>query len=70
MDSLLQSVIRLRDVLILTTFVLSVFALVGLQLYMGVLKRKCVWDSPNYLTDYEFSKYINNSGMFSIFSII
>ena len=47
--------------MILTSFVLSVFALVGLQLYMGVLKRKCVWDSPNTnLSDIAFKEYIDN----------
>lgn len=30
--------------MILTVFVLSIFALVGLQLYQGSLKRKCVHD--------------------------
>ena len=60
MDSLLQSVIRLRDVLILTSFVLSVFALVGLQLYMGALKRKCVWNGPNNMTNTEYESYISN----------
>mgnify|MGYP001810626237 CR=1 FL=1 len=61
-DSLIQSVIRLRDVMILTSFVLSVFSLVGLQLYMGVLKRKCVWNSiRTNLTDDEYLKHISNS---------
>lgn len=30
------------DVMILTVFALSVFALVGLQLFMGNLRQKCV----------------------------
>ena len=42
--ALLEAVRRLRDVMILTVFVLSIFALVGLQLYQGSLKRKCVHD--------------------------
>ena len=60
-DSLIQSVVRLRDVSILTTFVLSVFALIGSQLYMGVLKRKCVVDGPSNMTDLEFHQFTNNS---------
>jgi hypothetical protein len=40
--ALLEAVRRLRDVMILTVFVLSIFALVGLQLYQGSMKRKCV----------------------------
>lgn len=61
-DALIQSVVRLRDVSILTAFILSVFALIGSQLYMGILKRKCVWDSHNNnMTDLEFHQFTNNS---------
>jgi len=42
--ALLEAVRRLRDVMILSVFVLSIFALVGLQLYSGTLQRKCVLD--------------------------
>jgi len=38
----MEAVRRLRDVMILTVFVLSIFALVGLQIYQGTLKNKCV----------------------------
>ncbi|EQB77873.1 sodium channel protein type 9 subunit alpha [Camelus ferus] len=41
--ALIQSVKKLSDVMILTVFCLSVFALIGLQLFMGNLKHKCVW---------------------------
>lgn len=41
--ALFQSVKKLGDVMILTVFCLSVFALIGLQLFMGHLKQKCVW---------------------------
>ncbi|CAL8390684.1 unnamed protein product [Gadus morhua 'NCC'] len=40
--ALLQSVKKLSDVMILTVFCLSVFALIGLQLFMGHLKQKCI----------------------------
>ncbi|XP_037646540.1 sodium channel, voltage-gated, type I-like, alpha [Sebastes umbrosus] len=40
--ALFQSVKKLADVMILTVFCLSVFALIGLQLFMGHLKQKCV----------------------------
>uniref|UniRef100_A0A8D1FD19 Sodium channel protein n=1 Tax=Sus scrofa TaxID=9823 RepID=A0A8D1FD19_PIG len=40
--ALIQSVKKLSDVMILTVFCLSVFALIGLQLFMGNLKHKCV----------------------------
>ncbi|NXW52057.1 SCN9A protein, partial [Nyctiprogne leucopyga] len=41
-NSLIESVKKLTDVLILTVFCLSVFALIGLQLFMGNLTSKCV----------------------------
>ncbi|XP_074201282.1 sodium channel protein type 11 subunit alpha isoform X1 [Camelus bactrianus] len=40
--ALLRSVKKLVDVMILTLFCLSIFALVGQQLFMGNLNRKCV----------------------------
>ncbi|KAL3970007.1 E3 ubiquitin-protein ligase [Sarotherodon galilaeus] len=40
--ALFQSVKKLADVMILTVFCLSVFALIGLQLFMGNLKNKCI----------------------------
>lgn len=40
--ALFQSVKKLADVMILTVFCLSVFALIGLQLFMGHLKHKCM----------------------------
>ncbi|XP_042163219.1 sodium channel protein type 4 subunit alpha B [Oncorhynchus tshawytscha] len=44
--ALIQSVKKLADVMILTVFCLAVFALVGLQLFMGNLKQKCVYWPP------------------------
>uniref|UniRef100_A0A7M4E901 Sodium channel protein n=1 Tax=Crocodylus porosus TaxID=8502 RepID=A0A7M4E901_CROPO len=40
--ALIQSVKKLADVMILTVFCLSVFALIGLQLFKGNLRNKCV----------------------------
>ncbi|XP_021482934.2 sodium channel protein type 11 subunit alpha [Meriones unguiculatus] len=40
--ALLRSVKKLVDVMILTLFCLSIFALVGQQLFMGILSQKCV----------------------------
>uniref|UniRef100_A0A8C9RI08 Sodium channel protein n=1 Tax=Scleropages formosus TaxID=113540 RepID=A0A8C9RI08_SCLFO len=46
--ALIQSVKKMVDVMILTVFALAVFALVGLQLFMGNLRHKCVlWPPPN-----------------------
>ncbi|XP_034049280.1 sodium channel protein type 4 subunit alpha A [Thalassophryne amazonica] len=45
--ALIQSVKKMVDVMILTVFALAVFALVGLQLFMGNLRQKCVrWPIP------------------------
>ncbi|KAK7175110.1 hypothetical protein R3I93_002113 [Phoxinus phoxinus] len=54
--ALIQSVKKLADVMILTVFCLSVFALIGLQLFMGNLRNKCVkwpplgWNYSDNLT--------------------
>uniref|UniRef100_A0A4W5JTC4 Sodium channel protein n=1 Tax=Hucho hucho TaxID=62062 RepID=A0A4W5JTC4_9TELE len=52
--ALIQSVKKLSDVMILTVFCLSVFALVGLQLFMGNLRNKCLripFNSTNLFDD-------------------
>ncbi len=45
--AVIESVKNLRDVIILTVFSLSVFALLGLQIYMGVLTQKCIRVFPH-----------------------
>ncbi|XP_010156621.1 PREDICTED: sodium channel protein type 2 subunit alpha-like, partial [Eurypyga helias] len=75
--ALIQSVKKLSDVMILTVFCLSVFALIGLQLFMGNLKNKCLlWPSENstsfeeYLAPYfngtvfDWTAYIDNESHF------
>uniref|UniRef100_A0A672LWZ5 Sodium channel protein type 2 subunit alpha-like n=1 Tax=Sinocyclocheilus grahami TaxID=75366 RepID=A0A672LWZ5_SINGR len=47
--ALIQSVKKLADVMILTVFCLSVFALIGLQLFMGNLRQKCVRSTAHCL---------------------
>ncbi|BHF68879.1 hypothetical protein SprV_0301192000 [Sparganum proliferum] len=44
--ALMDAVLHLRDVVVLTLFMLSIFALIGLQLYRGTLLRKCVVPWP------------------------
>ena len=39
---MIESVKNLKDVIILTCFALAIIALLGLQLYMGVLTQKCI----------------------------
>ncbi|CAL8335808.1 unnamed protein product [Lota lota] len=68
--ALIQSVKKLSDVMILTVFCLSVFALIGLQLFMGNLRHKCVfW--PINMTDrfangtiFDWDEYIMNDTNF------
>lgn len=68
MGALIQSVKKLADVMILTVFCLSVFALIGLQLFMGHLRRKCVvWPinmDEQYLANgskgFDFEEYTSN----------
>uniref|UniRef100_A0A8C4GIR7 Sodium channel protein n=1 Tax=Dicentrarchus labrax TaxID=13489 RepID=A0A8C4GIR7_DICLA len=50
--ALIQSVKKLADVMILTVFCLSVFALIGLQLFMGNLRQKCVLMPPLLLSNH------------------
>uniref|UniRef100_A0AAY4CW99 Sodium channel protein n=1 Tax=Denticeps clupeoides TaxID=299321 RepID=A0AAY4CW99_9TELE len=65
--ALIQSVKKLSDVMILTVFCLSVFALIGLQLFMGNLRHKCVFwpiNSTTYLANgsvgFDWDEYITN----------
>uniref|UniRef100_A0AAY4EVN6 Sodium channel protein n=1 Tax=Denticeps clupeoides TaxID=299321 RepID=A0AAY4EVN6_9TELE len=52
--ALIQSVKKLADVMILTVFCLSVFALIGLQLFMGTLRQKCVRSAAHYIIALSF----------------
>lgn len=45
-NSLLKSLKNLSDVMLLTVFFLAVFAIIGLQLFMGQLRNRCVIDPP------------------------
>ncbi|XP_015185102.1 PREDICTED: sodium channel protein para isoform X9 [Polistes dominula] len=63
--AVIESVKNLRDVIILTMFSLSVFALMGLQIYMGVLTQKCIKNFPmnsswGNLTDENWERFASN----------
>ncbi|XP_043930755.1 sodium channel protein type 2 subunit alpha-like isoform X2 [Protopterus annectens] len=61
--ALIQSVKKLSDVMILTVFCLSVFALIGLQLFMGNLRNKCVrWPPPTSGIDMNISCPVTITG--------
>uniref|UniRef100_A0A8C8E4R8 Sodium channel protein n=1 Tax=Oryzias sinensis TaxID=183150 RepID=A0A8C8E4R8_9TELE len=62
--ALIQSVKKLSDVMILTVFCLSVFALIGLQLFMGNLRQKCVrrpTNATNSSANFNDTVYYNGS---------
>ncbi|KAI0214313.1 Sodium channel protein type 1 subunit alpha [Lamellibrachia satsuma] len=67
----MEAVRRLRDVGILTVFILSIFALTGLQIYQGTLKQKCVRDPPPgvNMTLEELGEYRKNERGVSILHI-
>ncbi|WAR18929.1 SCuncharacterized [Mya arenaria] len=69
--ALLEAVIRLRDVGILTSFMLSIFALIGMQLYSGRLRNKCILNvgenlGPN-VTDEVWTNFtLNTSNIYKL----
>lgn len=48
-NALLKSMLMLSDVLILTLFFLCIFALVGMQLFVGQLRNKCITSNGEWL---------------------
>lgn len=62
--AVIESVKNLRDVIILTMFSLSVFALMGLQIYMGVLTQKCVQQPPAGLSPPEWYDFVHNESKY------
>ncbi|TSK16081.1 Sodium channel protein type 2 subunit alpha [Bagarius yarrelli] len=59
--ALIQSVKKLADVMILTVFCLSVFALIGLQLFMGNLRQKCIRSTESCINTTEVALHRNTS---------
>ncbi|KAK3569225.1 hypothetical protein QTP86_026514, partial [Hemibagrus guttatus] len=57
--ALFQSVKKLSDVMILTVFCLSVFALIAMQLFMGNLRNKCI-KIPTNDTNLNLTQYYND----------
>lgn len=58
-NTLLRSLKLLSDVLVLFLFFLVVMALIGLQLFVGELRNKCVLSIPASST-VDFVEYIRN----------
>ncbi|NXA94326.1 SCN5A protein, partial [Melanocharis versteri] len=65
--ALIQSVKKLADVMILTVFCLSVFALIGLQLFKGNLRQKCIRNTTEFCnkTWDSYEKFANDSDDFA-----
>ncbi|KAJ7374231.1 hypothetical protein OS493_007307 [Desmophyllum pertusum] len=64
-NTLLRSLKLLSDVLVLFLFFLAVMALIGLQLFVGELRNKCVRDIPVNLT-VDFRDYVQNESAWYI----
>ncbi|XP_045110283.1 sodium channel protein 60E-like isoform X5 [Portunus trituberculatus] len=60
-NALLNSIKQLVEVMTLTVFCLMVFALFALQVYMGVLKNKCVKTIVGNVTSEEWTLWRDNS---------
>ncbi|CAH3140850.1 unnamed protein product [Porites lobata] len=61
-NTLLRSLKLLSDVLVLFLFFLVVMALIGLQLFVGELRSKCVLNVPSNLT-VDLMEYIRNESV-------
>ena len=61
-NALLKSMRMLSDVLILTTFFICVFALVGLQLFAGSFHNRCVrhFDSESNESNHTWLSFVKN----------
>lgn len=61
-SALLKSMRMLAEVILLTLFCMMVFALFALQVYVGVLRQKCVANIPAgaVISDYEWMEYVKN----------
>lgn len=64
-NALLKSMLMLSDVLILTLFFLCIFALVGMQLFVGQLRNKCI-ASPPSPGSVSYNKYIVNESKYKL----
>ena len=59
-NTLLVSMKMLWDVLILTMFFICIYALVGMQVFVGVLRNKCAGPVPENL-QISYKDYASNS---------
>ena len=64
-NTLMKSIKMLSDVMILTVFFIGVFALIGLQLFKGTLRNKCVreFDASN-ISNISWNDHVNDESKF------
>ena len=60
--ALLKSLRMLTDVILLTLFCMMIFALFAIQVYIGVLRQKCVRDPVETMSDSEYLEYVKDPG--------
>ncbi|KAI0225116.1 Sodium channel protein 1 brain [Lamellibrachia satsuma] len=58
--ALLKSLRMLTDVILLTLFCMMIFALFAIQVYIGVLRQKCVRDPVETMSDSEYLEYVKD----------
>ena len=68
-NTLLRSLKLLSDVLVLFLFFLVVMALIGLQLFVGELRSKCVLNVPSNTT-VDLMEYIRNESKHLVMSTL
>ena len=59
----MKSMKMMTDVLILTLFFISIFALIGLQLFPGKLRSRCVLKNGNRTFDEDWTNNTDNYAM-------
>ena len=64
-NTLLKSMKLMTDVLILTLFFIAIFALIGLQLFMGSLRARCV-RTDGHMSPFAKEFYTNQSELLYI----
>ena len=62
MNALINALKMLLEVMVLMVFGLCVASLLGLQLYMGVLRNKCVLNWPSNISNEDYFNHTNNPG--------
>ncbi|XP_075240737.1 sodium channel protein 1 brain-like isoform X3 [Convolutriloba macropyga] len=59
-NALLNALKMLAEVMVLMVFCLCVASLLGLQLYMGILRHKCVQNGPTNMTHEQYTNHTND----------